>query len=161
MALDLRKPHERYGSAYGTLIWQEGELFDKTGKLLPKDPQDLMNMGYRLPVPLRKRLFMYAHERRMDSELAARRKALEAEYQAMEQAFRDNLNKLSAAALSSEVVQPVMDYPPPPPPPLIPYSAEELEAGRINDELDALQDEEAVEEVVEAPAPVRRRRARA
>ena len=117
MALDLRKPHERYGSAYGTLIWQEGELFDKTGKLLPKDPQDLMNMGYRLPVPLRKRLFMYAHERRMDSELAARRKALEAEYQAMEQAFRDNLNKLSAAALSSEVVQPVTDYPPPPPPP--------------------------------------------
>lgn len=91
--LTLKKHYEEYGGGPLALVWQDGVLFCKSGKVVPKDVNVLVKLGYKVPVALRLKLQTWAEEQQHARELDALKQKQRAELEAKEQMFRQQMEQ--------------------------------------------------------------------
>ena len=94
---DIKKPYDEYGGGPVALVWQGDVLYDKSGKVLPKDYNHLITHGYRVPKSLRIRLRTYAEYSAMNREIAKMKAEAEARIKAREQELRTQIDMLARA----------------------------------------------------------------
>jgi len=132
----------------------DGGLYHKDGRALPKDPIKLHEMGIPVPPPLRSKMLRDIHERKIQNEMAKRREELE-EQLLQEQAQLDEKLAEMDARMRRNEMEPVMvdSIPVPEPPPML--FPEEVQA--YQDAAEEVE-EPAEEEAEEVPTTRRRRR---
>jgi len=132
----------------------DGGLYHKDGRALPKDPIKLHEMGIPVPPPLRSKMLRDVHERKIQREMDQRRRELE-EQLLQEQAQLDEKLAEMDARMRRNEMEPVMveSTPVPEPPPML--FPEEVAAYQAAAEE---VEEPAEEEAEEAPTTRRRRR---
>lgn len=133
--LNKRKIYQEYGGGALALIWQDGILYDASGKILEKDVNKLAKAGYKVPSALRQRIDNYAIEVQNQRELDALRAKQKAEWDAREAELRqrlENANRQSNLANVQQNIMPAVN-PPQPAPQLFP---QEQQAAQILQQLE-------------------------
>lgn len=133
----------------------DGGLYHKDGRALPKDPIKLHEMGIPVPPPLRSKMLRDIHERKIQNEMNKRRAELEEQLLQEQAQLDEKLAEMDARMRRGEM-EPVMveSVPVPEPPPML--FPEEVQA--YQDAAAEEVEEPAEEEAEEAPTTRRRRR---
>ena len=132
----------------------DGGLYHKDGRALPKDPIKLHEMGIPVPPPLRSKMLRDVHERKIQREMDQRRRELEEELLTQQAELDAKLADMDARMRRNEMEPVMVDaIPVPEPPPML--FAEEIQAYQ---EQAAAEPEEAEEALEEEAAPTTRRR---